>query len=576
LLGTLLASGCAAHLQDLEIPARSARQGVDRQALERLSPPVLRRFLSSQLILQEEAPGEGERADDRAERAATLLEEAIGLAPEQAALWRYLAEAWASKPDPQRAARAARRAVELDESDPRSHFVLGLQLQRLGDWSGAERHLVVAVKQGIGGTSAHLPHYYLFEVRRRQGNVESALATLRDWRVAIPESSDPLVLRARLLWSAGRGAEAGTAAVTALQAEPRSQDALVVLLDASQLDLWSAVEALELVLRSDWSVSTLHQKLATLYENIGRYDLALDHLLTLRTLSSGSPQSFQQREARLRLAMFQGDEALSLLEDKIEADGAIDGQLISLLAECYLVTGRREEGVARLEELRSQYASVDAEIDHGLAQLKPAANEEASSGYDSVGSSESIVEALALLEERQRSQSTPRTGEEYEQWALLEQQRTNLQVRLSFARRAEGDRNGSEAILTEVVARHPRLVGALNALAYLWAEDGRRLDEALEMQQRALEQRPFSGALQDTLGWILYRMGRTEEALVILELANRYLPDNFEVLEHLGDALFSLGREDEARRYYGDAARLLPSSGYDDVRARLGGKTGQL
>jgi tetratricopeptide (TPR) repeat protein len=160
---------------------------------------------------------------------------------------------------------------------------------------------------------------------------------------------------------------------------------------------------------------------------------------------------------------------------------------------------------------------------------------------------EEVRAQLDRLQPAWDAQPPPRTAERYQQRVEVEMERVNLQLLLSFAQRKGGDRPGCEHTLLDILARHPRAAHALNALAYLWAEDGRQLSDALRLQRRALEQRPYSGAFQDTLGWIHFRMGNVDEALSSLELANRYLPGVDEILEHLSAVLAAAGLEDEAR-----------------------------
>ena len=46
----------------------------------------------------------------------------------------------------------------------------------------------------------------------------------------------------------------------------------------------------------------------------------------------------------------------------------------------------------------------------------------------------------------------------------------------------------------------------LNYLGYSFVEMNQNLDEALEMIERAVERRPDSGYITDSLGWVLYRL----------------------------------------------------------------------
>ncbi|HUJ29440.1 MAG TPA: fused MFS/spermidine synthase [Myxococcales bacterium] len=83
-----------------------------------------------------------------------------------------------------------------------------------------------------------------------------------------------------------------------------------------------------------------------------------------------------------------------------------------------------------------------------------------------------------------------------------------------------------------VLGRHPDNPEALNALADLLAEAG-QLDEALPLAEKAVAQRPGSGMILDTKGWIYFKQNRHEEAVKVLTEAARLLPDQPVVLAHL-------------------------------------------
>lgn len=79
----------------------------------------------------------------------------------------------------------------------------------------------------------------------------------------------------------------------------------------------------------------------------------------------------------------------------------------------------------------------------------------------------------------------------------------------------------------------PAYAEALNYLAYLWANQGVRLDEALRHAQTALALDPENAAYLDTLGWVYYHQGRYADALDLLEQADQLRPGDPEILEHL-------------------------------------------
>ncbi len=66
---------------------------------------------------------------------------------------------------------------------------------------------------------------------------------------------------------------------------------------------------------------------------------------------------------------------------------------------------------------------------------------------------------------------------------------------------------------------------------------------------------PGNAAIIDSYGWVLYRLGRLDEALV--ELRRAYtLQKDAEIAAHVAEVLWQLGRKDEARKYFDDARRI--------------------
>jgi tetratricopeptide (TPR) repeat protein len=85
---------------------------------------------------------------------------------------------------------------------------------------------------------------------------------------------------------------------------------------------------------------------------------------------------------------------------------------------------------------------------------------------------------------------------------------------------AKGDRETAISYYRKAVASNPDEAQACNNLAYLLAERGSDVDQALKYAQRAAELAPQSPAYADTLGWILYRQGLYPSAVKYLEQAS--------------------------------------------------------
>ncbi len=98
----------------------------------------------------------------------------------------------------------------------------------------------------------------------------------------------------------------------------------------------------------------------------------------------------------------------------------------------------------------------------------------------------------------------------------------------------------------------------LNYLGYSWVDQGRNLQRARSMIERAVEQRRNDGYIVDSMGWVLYRLGEYEEAVKHLERAVQLRPQDPIINDHLGDAYWRVGRFNEARFQWRRALSLEP------------------
>ncbi|MDI9238996.1 tetratricopeptide repeat protein [Lysobacter sp. LF1] len=128
---------------------------------------------------------------------------------------------------------------------------------------------------------------------------------------------------------------------------------------------------------------------------------------------------------------------------------------------------------------------------------------------------------------------------------------------LSWERRDDIPR--AEADLRKILVAEPDNVAALNALGYTLADRTARYQEALQLIERARTAEPDNAAIIDSYGWVLYRLGRKEEALVELRRALTMQKDA-EIASHLAEVLWELGHKDEARKYFDLSRKLDPDN----------------
>ncbi|HEY6002269.1 MAG TPA: tetratricopeptide repeat protein [Anaeromyxobacter sp.] len=129
---------------------------------------------------------------------------------------------------------------------------------------------------------------------------------------------------------------------------------------------------------------------------------------------------------------------------------------------------------------------------------------------------------------------------------------------LGSAYERAGQPDAAVAQMRALLALNPDHAEALNFVGYTFAEQGVRLDEAEKLVRRALELKPRSGHVLDSLGWVLYRRGDLGRAVEALEQADQRAGPDATILEHLGDAYRALSRPQDAARAYRRALGSVP------------------
>lgn len=150
-------------------------------------------------------------------------------------------------------------------------------------------------------------------------------------------------------------------------------------------------------------------------------------------------------------------------------------------------------------------------------------------------------EAMDLLAQAYEGRGQPlEAAALYRELARTEPGAPAFPMREAMALADAGDVGGAERVLRGIIARDPRQGDALNFLGYLFADRGERLDEALELINRALEVDRGNPSYLDSLGWVRLRRGEFGPAREPLERAAAALPRTSVVQDHLGDLYFAV------------------------------------
>ena len=117
----------------------------------------------------------------------------------------------------------------------------------------------------------------------------------------------------------------------------------------------------------------------------------------------------------------------------------------------------------------------------------------------------------------------------------------------------------SELDLRSIIKYDPNNATALNALGYTLADRTDRYQEAYQLISQALNLRPDDPAVIDSMGWVQYRLGNLEEAILRLRQAMKAFPDH-EIAAHLGEVLWKSGNTQGARTVWAEGLSLEPNS----------------
>jgi tetratricopeptide (TPR) repeat protein len=126
-----------------------------------------------------------------------------------------------------------------------------------------------------------------------------------------------------------------------------------------------------------------------------------------------------------------------------------------------------------------------------------------------------------------------------------------------------------EKDLRRLIQLKPDHAHAYNALGYTLADRTSRVQEAIDLLEKALKLEPEDPFILDSMGWALFKARRYAEAVEHLRRAYGIRPDP-EIAAHFGEALWMKGDKEEARRVWRNGLQLHPDNeSLRDVASRL-------
>ncbi len=174
---------------------------------------------------------------------------------------------------------------------------------------------------------------------------------------------------------------------------------------------------------------------------------------------------------------------------------------------------------------------------------------------------------LAQLYLRQKRTAEARA--EYEGIIKRDPSAVGARTMLGMLLDQDGNREEAKKAYAAAVSGTNNAPVAANNLAFIYAEQGTNLDEALQLATTAKQRLPNDASVDDTIGWIYYKKGLSDLAIKSFEESLKKRPDDPEVLFHLGLAYAKLEAKAKAREALERALKLNPRVGGEEARRVL-------
>jgi tetratricopeptide (TPR) repeat protein len=266
---------------------------------------------------------------------------------------------------------------------------------------------------------------------------------------------------------------------------------------------------------------------ALLAMQIDDFAVAERHMKRLLELGVGNPNLLRFYLGRMAEDAKQSDQAIAWYTQVTPGEQYLPalGRATALLSK----NGHLEDGRALLQKAAAAYPQQQVLLLIAESQLLVDASR--------------VADAYELLGKQLIQQ--PDQPELLYESALLAEKLDRLEV--------------MERNLRQLIRIKPDDAHAYNALGYSLVERNLRLDEAAQLIDKGLALAPDDAFIIDSKGWLLYRRGERDAALLLLQKAYGIRSDP-EIAAHLGEVLWVSGKPEDALKVWEAALKVRPDN----------------
>ncbi len=459
--------------------------------------------------------------------------------------------------------------LELEPGSPKALQTLSSLLVSAGRLGEAKPHLNNWIKTGKGGEVFMQLHGLFAKQKDRQ----AVLDLVSDLASAYPSVPEARFAVGQAAWQAGQAPKALAALNEALSLKPAWES--TALFKGQVLQKAEGDAALLAFFKEYLATYPSARDVRLAYaKQLARIGNFAESRAQFEFMTKESPDNPEAHFAVGLVAMQTNDldSAKASFMKALELGHPEEGNVRLYLGQLAEARGSLEESLTWYKSIEKGRTQFDAQLRAALVLSKLGRMEEARIWLASLSPS-SDMERLQLV---QTEAQMLREAKNYEGvFNVLSKALEKMpdSPELLYDRAMAGEKvnrlDALEKDLRRLIKLKPDYAHAYNALGYTLADRTNRIQEAIELLDKALKLEPDDPFIQDSMGWALFKAKRYSEAVDYLRRAFGAKPDP-EITAHYGEALWMKGDREEARRVWKSGLQTHPDNeSLREVASRL-------
>ncbi len=454
------------------------------------------------------------------------------------------------------ALQLAKNVADKNPKDPMANELYAGLLLQTGDQgkiSQSINEMKTLVQNSPTDGALHLDLGRAYLATRQVDKAQSEILDALQYESKRQAPRPRVIMMARLIAASiyedrGQHAKALEQTGMILQSDPNNPSARLIqdraLIGSNEPE--RAQTDLETLVKEHPQMNDARLQLANLYLNQKEFDKSSAQFDAVWKATPPDTRGFIGLQT-VKLAEGKGDEATRAVEDLVQRNPR-DQNLRYQLAAFETTAGAQEirSDPARAKQLFEQAADNYKEI------LKTTTN------------SADVWLRLGVLQ-RQLGEYDAALAS-FEQASSTDPQNSGAILNQAMLLEALGKKKEAAAAYNKVLGMDPENALALNNLAFMNAENGTNLDQAMTFAERAKKRVPDNPNISDTLGYVYYQKNLNREALQIFRQVVQANPQNATFHLHLAMALQKQGDRQGARD---EAQKALKNASQPDEQNRI-------